>query len=861
MFLDKRLVPLTVILIVVVTNFCIPARGDEPTFPTVNKTSFFRDSLGWGHVFGEVTNPPGTGSGNRVIQIGAAFFAGSTAIATVQTVTMLDLVKVGENAPFNAILADSTKAAQVTSWQFFITNFLPVVNTPFRLNVSQTLNFTDSDGNFHVRGSVQNNNSATATFIQVIGTFYNSTGAVAYADWTYLDAGIMNLTTTQSGSFEIVALNATRSLKITKTSLVAQSCEYSSAAVADFSLRALQRTQSVLQGGSVIYDVRFIPNSPTPPPTTTPTLTLSVIGLPQGSTASFSPPTLTNASKPNEINLTITTSSAFGVGVGNFLVNVRGLSLTSSRNVSFILTVNPTVDFALAISPPSSSISQGQTANYTIAATSGGGFSSPLTLNYSNLPTGSSASFDANPISFSGGVASTVLRISTNLSTVTVSGRVFTVCARGGSPQKSHCSSAAVTVTASTVQRFTLSIQPSERTVSPGNSTTFTVTVGSINSFNQQVQLAVTGNPAGTTATLDPTAVTPPPNGNAQSTLHVSATSTPLFGTYTLDVTGSRTGFTTQTANTTLIVSSFVAPDFAVYVLPTTLSVIQNNSGTATIQVVSINNFDGAVDLTLQNLPTGVTFSIANPTVAPFPGGYVNTKLTVQTSSSTPLGDYPMSLRGTSGGKTHSVNLGLTVTNKTTPFPFKCIIATATYGSEFTPEVQFLRGFRDNRILATTAGAEFMQVFNAWYYSFSPHVASWLARIPPARDVGRVFLAPLLAILHLSEISYVALAFTPEVAVTLAGVVASSLIGVIYFGPILAIALRRRALQPWRRVLMFIALAWCLSLLLLTLGLIASISPVVMAATSLLVLSTITLGACSVPITVSRLKPIFWKHV
>lgn len=859
MFLDRRLVLLTVLLTMVVPTFCIPVRGEDPTIPAVDKTSFFRDSLGWGHVFGEVRNPP-TGysaSGNRPIVIGTAFFAGSTVLATVNSVTMLDLVKVGENASFDAILADSTKASQVTSWQFTITNFLPVANTPFRLSVSQTLTFTDSDGNFHVRGNVQNSNSATATFIQVIGTFYNSTGAVVYADWTYLDAGIMNLTTTQTGSFEIVALNATRSLKITKTSLVAQSCEYSSATVADFSLRVLQRTQSVLQGSSVIYDIRFVPNSIL----TTSTLTLNAIGLPQGSTPSFSPPLLTNASKPSEINLTITTSSAFGVGVGNFLVNVRGLSLTFARNVSFILTVNPTVDFALAISPPSSSISQGQTANYTITATSSGGFSSPLTLNYSNIPTWSNASFDANPISFSGGVASTVLRISTNLSTVTVSGKVFTVCARGGSPQKSHCSSAAVTVTASTVQRFTLSIQPSERTVYPGNFTTFTVTVGSINSFDQEVQLAVAGNPAGTTATLNPTEVTPPANGNIQSTLNISATSTPLFGTYTLTVTGSRTGFTTQTANATLIVSSFVEPDFAVYVLPTTLSVIQNNSGIATIQVVSINNFDGAVDLTLQNLPTGVTFSIANPTVAPFPGGYVNTKLTVQTSSSTTLGDHTMTLRGTSGGKTHSVTLGLLVTNQTLPLPFQCIIATATYGSEFTPEVQFLRGFRDNRVLATTSGSEFMKVFNAWYYSFSPRVAGWLAATPLARDITKLVLAPLLGILHLSEIFYTTFTFAPEIAVTFAGIVASSLIGMVYLGPILAIALRKRTGHFWSRILTPVALIWIFSALLLTAGLVISVSLVVMAATSLLVLSTLTFGSCSLPIMISKLRPIIRKHI
>ena len=49
-----------------------------------------------------------------------------------------------------------------------------------------------------------------------------------------------------------------------------------------------------------------------------------------------------------------------------------------------------------------------------------------------------------------------------------------------------------------------------------------------------------------------------------------------------------------------------------------------------------------------------------------------------------------------------------------------CLIATATYGSELAPQVQKLRELRDNSLLTTTSGIQFMNTFNDAYYSFSP---------------------------------------------------------------------------------------------------------------------------------------------
>lgn len=74
-----------------------------------------------------------------------------------------------------------------------------------------------------------------------------------------------------------------------------------------------------------------------------------------------------------------------------------------------------------------------------------------------------------------------------------------------------------------------------------------------------------------------------------------------------------------------------------------------------------------------------------------------------------------------------------------------------------------------------------MQVFNAWYYSFSPSVAQFIASNDPIRAPIRVLLYPLLGILGVSTFTYSLFSGAPEFAVVMAGLVASSLIGLVYF--------------------------------------------------------------------------------
>jgi peptide/nickel transport system substrate-binding protein len=109
-----------------------------------------------------------------------------------------------------------------------------------------------------------------------------------------------------------------------------------------------------------------------------------------------------------------------------------------------------------------------------------------------------------------------------------------------------------------------------------------------------------------------------------------------------------------------------------------------------------------------------------------------------------------------------------------------CLIATATFGSELAPQVQLLRDFRDQQVLRTFAGSNFMSVFNSWYYSFSPAVARFEIANSAARYTARILLYPLVGILQLSSLTYSALSFQPEGAILAAGIVASSLIGLVY---------------------------------------------------------------------------------
>ena len=80
-----------------------------------------------------------------------------------------------------------------------------------------------------------------------------------------------------------------------------------------------------------------------------------------------------------------------------------------------------------------------------------------------------------------------------------------------------------------------------------------------------------------------------------------------------------------------------------------------------------------------------------------------------------------------------------------------CLIATAAFGSEMAPQVQFLRELRDNTVLQTESGTSFMTGFNQFYYSFSPAIADYERENPTFKEAVKLTLTPLLISLSLLQ--------------------------------------------------------------------------------------------------------------
>ena len=90
-----------------------------------------------------------------------------------------------------------------------------------------------------------------------------------------------------------------------------------------------------------------------------------------------------------------------------------------------------------------------------------------------------------------------------------------------------------------------------------------------------------------------------------------------------------------------------------------------------------------------------------------------------------------------------------------------CLIATATFGSELSPQVQSLREIRDNTLMKTEAGSNFMNSFNEFYYIVSPTIADYERENPLFKEMVKITITPMIS--SLSILNYVELTSEYEV--------------------------------------------------------------------------------------------------
>jgi len=202
----------------------------------------------------------------------------------------------------------------------------------------------------------------------------------------------------------------------------------------------------------------------------------------------------------------------------------------------------PQSTFFITPTPTTETISQGQTATYSLAVTSVGSFSSAISLQVTaGLPPGVQASIVPSSVTpSSGGTVTSTLTIPTSLTTPT---GTYNLTITGTSTLPLVTESVVVTLTIRTAASdFTITASPHAPTplaVNQGQCGNITITVASIGNFSAPVNLTLTKLPAHVSASYIPNPVTPTPGGTVLSELKLCPDTSATPNNYTMTVVGT----------------------------------------------------------------------------------------------------------------------------------------------------------------------------------------------------------------------------------------------------------------------------------------------------------------------------------
>lgn len=214
---------------------------------------------------------------------------------------------------------------------------------------------------------------------------------------------------------------------------------------------------------------------------------------------------------------------------------------------------------------------------------------------------------------------------------------------------------AALTITP--VADFLLAAAPTSMTLYPNQSGTVSGTVTAVAGYSSSVTLSCMGT-APQTCTFSPTTLTPTTSG-VPFTLTVANPTSATFN-FNLLATGSDSKTTMHTVPLTVNIADFLlgAPS------PSSVTSLPGATSNVAMQVSSAGAFNSTVDLSCNAPATGVTCAFSpSASVTPTPGNPVNVTTTVATTAATPVGQYALTVSGTSvnapAPKTQGVTLNV----------------------------------------------------------------------------------------------------------------------------------------------------------------------------------------------------------
>jgi len=220
----------------------------------------------------------------------------------------------------------------------------------------------------------------------------------------------------------------------------------------------------------------------------------------------------------------------------------------------------------------------------------------------------------------------------------------------------------AFSVNAPPAPDFALSVSPTSQVITQGQSTTFSVTVNSLNGWTASVSLSVSGLPSGAESSFS----TNPVNPTGTSTLSISTSQSTSTGQFSLVIIGNGDG-RQHTTTATLIIQSSEQPefDFSISISPSSATVERGKAVDAcTVTITLLGGTTGRVDLSLSGLPSNVGGYAFSP---PYGNATFASTLSTMILGDAPTGTYTLTITGSGGGKTHSTTIVLTVNAPPTP--------------------------------------------------------------------------------------------------------------------------------------------------------------------------------------------------
>ncbi len=540
-------------------------------------------------------------------------------------------------------------------------------------------------------------------------------------------------------------------------------------------------------------------------------VTLTLTGAPPGVTWQFDPQIVSPGSTSI---LTIQVDPT--VVPGTYELTIEGSGGGKSFSAPLTLIVEE-VSFSLDVSPGSITVAQGGEGRVRIILSATGSLPSPVELSVSGLPSDATYELTSDTISPDEAVYLTVKVAST-----TPEG-TYTITVEGVMGEASSTATFELVVVAPS---FSLDVTPKSVTIKQGGYTTLRVTVTSTGALPSPVSLSVSNAPPGVSCTFSPSQLSPGSTGRLA--IKVSQDAAP--GDYVLVIQGV-SGSVKETTQLTLTIIE-ERFDFAVKVTPESLELEQGESATVMVSVSLISGSARQVKLSLMGLPSGASYTF-NPSIVTPPG-----RSTLEINAGSAKGTFTLTVVAYGDGVERTATITLTVKEK------KCFIATATYGSELSDEVNALRRFRDNVVLTTPSGRAFYRVFDAFYYSWSPYVARVIAGNEALRTAMKVVLYPLVYSLSLAmSIAEPLIPLNSEVAVYLAGTISAALIGLFYFAPILLAAYLATGLRLEGEKVRILRRMSLLSLAICILSVVIGLDVLLSAATTMYALSIALLSS------------------